>query len=162
MQWPQEKTKHKRTYKGLQHTIQKSSSASFINWYISTSLMLKIKILTKIYYQDCFVFCVVIRKSFLSFCLYVLFWPLHIEWKLALFFQPNNLIQGSQWTRRVWKYQRGNQSPQIEEEQTAQWSKRNSTKGQTTIYKTKDRVTRTPLKTGINSGAPEGKQFLLH
>jgi hypothetical protein len=39
-------------------------------------------------------------------------------------------------------------------------SKRKSTKGQTTIYKTytkdktKDRVTRTPLKTG--------KQFLLH
>jgi len=35
-----------------------------------------------------------------------------------------------------------------------------STKGQTTInktyYKTKDRVTRTPLKTGLNSGAPEG------
>jgi hypothetical protein len=23
-------------------------------------------------------------------------------------------------------------------------------------YKTKDRVTRTPLKTGVNSGAPEG------
>jgi hypothetical protein len=47
------KTKHKRTYKELQHTTyQKSSSASFTNWYISTSLMLKIKILTKIYYQD--------------------------------------------------------------------------------------------------------------
>jgi len=24
-------------------------------------------------------------------------------------------------------------------------------------HKTKDRVTRTPLKTGVNSGAPEGK-----
>ena len=40
-------------------------------------------------------------------------------------------------------------------------AKRKSTKGQTTIYKThafqtKDRVTRTPLKTGVNSGAPEG------
>ncbi len=38
--------------------------------------------------------------------------------------------------------------------------KRKSTKEQTTIYKayiykTKDRVTRTPLKTGVNSGAPE-------
>jgi hypothetical protein len=37
----------------------------------------------------------------------------------------------------------GNQNPYIEEEQTTQWLK-----GQTTIYKTKDRVTRTPLKTG--------------
>jgi ribosomal protein L21E len=41
-------------------------------------------------------------------------------------------------------------------------AKRKSTKGQTTIdktyrtYKTKDRVTRTPLKPGVNSGAPEG------
>jgi hypothetical protein len=35
-------------------------------------------------------------------------------------------------------------------------AKRNSTKGQTTIYKTKDRVTRTQLKPGVNSGAPEG------
>jgi hypothetical protein len=35
-------------------------------------------------------------------------------------------------------------------------TKRNSTEGQTTIYKhtpkTKDRVTRTPLKTGVNPG----------
>ena len=38
--------------------------------------------------------------------------------------------------------------------------KRKSTKGQTTIskytHKTKDRVTRTPLKTGVNSGVLEG------
>ena len=33
---------------------------------------------------------------------------------------------------------------------------------QNTTQKTKDRVTRTPLKTGVNSGAPEGSQFLLH
>ena len=43
----------------------------------------------------------------------------------------------------------GNQNPYIEEELTAQWPKE---KGQTTIYKhthkTKDRVTRTPLKSG--------------
>jgi hypothetical protein len=37
--------------------------------------------------------------------------------------------------RRVWRYQRGNQNPYIEEEQTTQWPKI-STKGQTTIYKT--------------------------
>jgi len=39
-------------------------------------------------------------------------------------------------------------------------AKRKSTKGQTMItkytHKTKDRVTRTPLKTGLNSCAPEG------
>jgi len=38
-------------------------------------------------------------------------------------------------------------------------AKRKSTKGQTTIskhtYKTKDRVTQTALKLGVNSGAPE-------
>jgi hypothetical protein len=54
--------------------------------------------------------------------------------------------------RRVWRYQRGNQNPYIEEEQTTQWpkdkvlkDKQRSTKH---TYKTKDRVTRTPLKTG--------------
>ena len=43
-------------------------------------------------------------------------------------------------------------------------AKRKSTKGQITIYKnthkTKDRVTRTPLKPGVNSGAPEGQAVL--
>ena len=50
------------------------------------------------------------------------------------------------------RYQRGNQNPNIEEEQTTQWpkekvqkDKQRSTKH---TYKTKDRVTRTPLKTG--------------
>jgi hypothetical protein len=50
--------------------------------------------------------------------------------------------------------------PYIEEEQTTQWpkekvqkDKQRSTKN---TYKTKDRVTRTPLKPGVNSGAPEG------
>jgi hypothetical protein len=54
--------------------------------------------------------------------------------------------------RRVWRYQRGNQNPYIEEEQTTQWpkekvqkDKQRSTKH---TYKTKDRVTRTPVKTG--------------
>jgi hypothetical protein len=55
-------------------------------------------------------------------------------------------------TRRVWGYQRGNENPYIEEEQTTQWpkekvqkDKQRSTKH---TYKTKDRVTRTPPKTG--------------
>jgi len=53
--------------------------------------------------------------------------------------------------RRVWRYQRGNQNQNIEE-QTTQWpkekvqkDKQRSTKH---TYKTKDRLTRTPLKTG--------------
>jgi len=54
--------------------------------------------------------------------------------------------------RRVWRYQRCNQNPYIEEEQTTQWpkekvqkDKQRSTKH---TYKIKDRDTRTPLKTG--------------
>jgi hypothetical protein len=37
--------------------------------------------------------------------------------------------------RRVWRYQRGNQNPYIEEEDNAM-AKRKSTKGKTMIYKT--------------------------
>jgi hypothetical protein len=37
--------------------------------------------------------------------------------------------------RRVERYQRGNQNPNTEEEQTTQWPKEKSTKGQTTIKK---------------------------
>ena len=54
----------------------------------------------------------------------------------------------------------GNQNPYIEVEQKTQWQKekvqkekQRSTKH---TYKTKDRVTRTPLKTGVKSGAPDG------
>jgi hypothetical protein len=50
------------------------------------------------------------------------------------------------------RYQRGNQNPYIEEEQTTQWSKEKGQKYKQRstkhAYKTKDRVTRTPLKTG--------------
>ena len=59
---------------------------------------------------------------------------------------------------RVWRSQRGNQNPYIEEEQTTQWpkekvqkDKQRSTKH---TYKTKDRVTRTPLKTGDELRCP--------
>jgi len=55
-------------------------------------------------------------------------------------------------SRRVWRYQRGNQNPYIEEEQTTQWpkEKRKKDKQRSTkhTHKIKDRVTRTPLKTG--------------
>ena len=54
--------------------------------------------------------------------------------------------------RRVWRYQRGNQNPYIEEEQTKHWPKEKVQKDkQRSIkhtYKTKDRVTRSPLKPG--------------
>ena len=61
--------------------------------------------------------------------------------------------------RRIGRYQRGNQNPYIEE-RTTQWlnekvqkDKQRSTKH---THKTKDQVTRTPLKPGVNSVAPEG------
>ena len=38
--------------------------------------------------------------------------------------------------RRVLRYQKGNNNPYMEEEQTTQWPKEKGTKGQTTIYKT--------------------------
>jgi len=54
----------------------------------------------------------------------------------------------------------GNQNPYIEEERTTQWTKEKIQKDKQQsakhTYKTKDRVTRTPLKIGVNSGAPEG------
>jgi hypothetical protein len=48
-------------------------------------------------------------------------------------------------TRRAWRYQRGNQNPYIEDEQTTQKVKQRSTRH---TYKTKDRETQTPLTTG--------------
>jgi hypothetical protein len=54
--------------------------------------------------------------------------------------------------KRVWRYQRGYQNPYIEEEQTIQWPKekvrKENPRSTKHAYKTKDRVTRTPLKTG--------------
>jgi hypothetical protein len=59
-------------------------------------------------------------------------------------------------TRRVWRYQRSNQYPYIEEEQTTQWSKEKVEKDKQRstkhTYTTKDRVTRTPLKIGDELG----------
>jgi hypothetical protein len=81
------------------------------------------------------------------------------------FMIPMSYMKNS--VRRVWRKQRGNQNLYIEEEQTTQWpkekvqkDKQRSTKH---TYKTKDRVTRTPLKTGGWTRVPQnGKQFLLH
>ena len=61
--------------------------------------------------------------------------------------------------KRVWRYQRGNQNPHIDEEQTTQWPKEKvqMDEQRPTKYtlKTKDRETRVPLKPGVNSGVPE-------
>jgi hypothetical protein len=55
-------------------------------------------------------------------------------------------------TSRVWRYQRGNENPYIKEEQTTQWPKEKVQKDKQRsakhTYKSNDRVTRTPLKTG--------------
>ena len=62
------------------------------------------------------------------------------------------IITPSVRLRRVWRYQSGNQIPYIEEEQTTQWLKERVQKDkQRSIkhtYKTKDQLTRTPLKAG--------------
>ena len=61
------------------------------------------------------------------------------------------------------RYQRDNQNPNIKEEQKTQWTKEKVQKDKQRstrhTYKTKDRVTRTPLKIGV---IQKGKQFLLH
>jgi hypothetical protein len=64
----------------------------------------------------------------------------------------------------------GNHNPYIENRTDNTMAKRKSAKRQTTIYKTyihvyktKDRVTRTPLKTGDELGCSgRVRQFLLH
>ena len=47
--------------------------------------------------------------------------------------------------RRVWRYQRGNQNPYIEEKQTKQWAKekvqKDTQRSTKHAYKNKDRVT---------------------
>ena len=65
---------------------------------------------------------------------------------------PTLTIEIQLQSKRVGRYQRGNQNPYIEEEQATQWpkvkvqkDKQRSTKH---TYKTKDRVARTQLKTG--------------
>jgi uncharacterized protein YxeA len=61
--------------------------------------------------------------------------------------------------RRVWRDQSDNLNPYIKE-QTTQWRKEKVQKEKQQsarhTYQAKGRVTRVPLKTGVNSGAPEG------
>jgi hypothetical protein len=62
------------------------------------------------------------------------------------------LIATSVFSRRVWRYRRGNQNPYIEEDQTTQWPKekvqRDKQRSTKHTHRTKDRVIRTQLKTG--------------
>jgi hypothetical protein len=85
----------------------------------------------------------------------IILWPIKSS-QFDNWFVNNRDFQGS--NRRVWRYQRVNQNPYIEEEQTTQWPKekvqKDKQRSRKHLYKTKDRVTRTPIKTGVNSGAP--------
>jgi hypothetical protein len=58
--------------------------------------------------------------------------------------------------RRVWRYQRGNQNPYIEEEKTTEKVLKDKQRSTKHRYQTKDQATRTPLKPEMNSGAPHG------
>jgi len=60
-----------------------------------------------------------------------LYWELTKD--LAQDISVTNTFVPSTNLRRVWRYQRGNQNPYIDEKQTTQWPKE---KIQTTIYKT--------------------------
>jgi hypothetical protein len=68
-------------------------------------------------------------------------------------------IYHSSFTRSVWRYQRGNQNPDIKKQAT-QWSKekvqKDKQRSTNHTHKNKDRITRTPQKPGVNSCAPEG------
>ena len=64
------------------------------------------------------------------------------------------------YVRRIWRYRSGNQNPYIEKKQTTQWpnekAQKDKQRSTNHIHKTKDRVTRTPQKPGVNSSTPEG------
>ena len=67
-------------------------------------------------------------------------------------------IKTYRYVQEEFEYTNGvNQNPYIEEEQTTQWPKEKVQKNkQQHTHKAKNRITRIPLKTGVNSGAPEG------
>ena len=73
---------------------------------------------------------------------------------------PTLTIEIQLQSKRVGRYQRGNQNPYIEEEQATQWPKvkvqKDKQRSTKPTYKTKDRVTQTSIKTGVNTGVPQG------
>jgi hypothetical protein len=71
---------------------------------------------------------------------------IHLIWSLWTYLYFELMSNCKLRLRRDWRYQKGNQNPYIEEEQTkVQKDKQRSTQH---THKSKDRVTRTPLKTG--------------
>ena len=74
-----------------------------------------------------------------------LFWAIKSYYEAIL-----NILQ--YYVRSVWRYQRDNQNPYIEEEQTIQWPKEKVQKDKQRSTKhthiANDRITRTPLKFG--------------
>jgi hypothetical protein len=114
-----------------------------------------------------FMYILSMNSSYLWFtycfdCLFKLFRNFGILSCILLFIVPaservnNNIFITEITERRVWRCQRGNQNSYIEEEQTIQWSKEKVQKDKQrsikTTYKTKYRVTRTPIKTGGELG----------
>ena len=89
-----------------------------------------------------------------------------ISFEIFLFILHHSIVCKTLRIRRAWlrllcsnhkskkslKIPKGHQNPDIEEEQTAQWPKekgqKNKERSTKHRYKTKDRVTRTPLKPG--------------
>jgi hypothetical protein len=67
------------------------------------------------------------------------------------------IVESGLLVRRDWRYQSGNQNPNIEE-QITQWPKEKVQKDKQPstkhTHKTKDRVTWTPIKPGMNSDVP--------
>jgi hypothetical protein len=83
--------------------------------------------------------------------------PFFTEWatwtplKLMSVLRSSIRTKSMLYDNKVWRYQRGNQNPHIEEEQTTQWPKekvqKNKQRSTKHTHKTKDWVTRTSLKT---------------
>ena len=68
---------------------------------------------------------------------------------MLFFFKTGLYFTAFMHVRRVWRYQRGNQNPYIDEGQTTQWPKKKDKQRSTKhTHKTNDRVARTPLKPG--------------
>jgi hypothetical protein len=101
-----------------------------------------------------FIYCVMFYRLVFVFSSPFSFWLLHQRISRNADIWLNNMSHKNltKALRRVWRYQRGNHNPYIEEEQTTQWPKEKVQKDKQRptrpTHKTKDRVTRTPLKTG--------------
>jgi hypothetical protein len=97
--------------------------------------------------------CKIVRSSV------ILLLPLFIF--LFPFLISSNFFLGGYWDCQSLVRRRVNQNPSFDKEQTTQWPKekvqKDKQRSATHTHKTKDRRrTRTPLKPGMNSGAPKG------